>query len=86
MRIEPRARRTASVSEPARVCTTPPLLERGVALRQRRLRGAARGGDVDADRGIGLGPDHLREVAGFARALRRARAGLDEEVLAVVGG
>ena len=44
----------------------------GVVLRQRRLRGAPRGGDVDADRGIGLGPDNLREVAGFARVLRRA--------------
>ena len=55
------------------------------AFRQRRLRGAAGGCDVDADRRIGLGSDHLREFAGFARPLRRARAGLDEEVLAVGG-
>ena len=48
---------------------------------------------MDADRGIGLGPDHQRQFARFSRALRRARAGLDQEVLAalrlrrlVVGG
>ena len=42
----------------------------GAAFRQRRLRGAAGGGDVDADRRVGLGPDHLREFARFAGALR----------------
>ena len=55
---------------------------RAAAFRQRRLRGAACGGDMDADRGIGLGPDHLRQFARFSRTLRRARAGLDQEVLA----
>ena len=66
---------------------------RAVAFRQRRLRGASRRGDMDADGGIGLGPDHLRQFARFSRPLRRARARLDQEVLAgrrlkrmVVGG
>ncbi len=57
----------------------------GAAFRQRRLRGAPCGGDVDADCRIGLGPDHLREFARFACALRAARAWLDQEVLAVGG-
>ena len=83
LRFGLRAPRTAPARNSPESATTPLLLECGAVFRQRRLRGPARGGNVDADRGIGLGPDNLCEFAGFARALRRSRAGLDEEVLAI---
>ena len=58
-------------------------VEFGARFPHRRLRGPTRGGDVDSDRRVGPRPDNLSEVASFARALGRASAGLDQEVLAV---
>ena len=71
------------LSEAASVRTPPPLI--AALFSAIALRGAPRRGDVDTDRRIGLRPDNLGEVAGVASALRRARAGLDEVVLAIVG-